>query len=107
MSVYLAVLIAFYTLLATEAIGTWTFLGLYLLRSDWRDNPVSRHLVFYAAALSGLYVVTFALMVWPRTWLMAAMLIGHLCFDAAIWQRVYLLVREQRHPPEGEEGTKT
>jgi hypothetical protein len=83
-------------LLALEGIGTVTFTTLYLLHSSWRSSPVGRHLAYYGLTLSGLYVATLMVMLWPVLPVLFIVLVMHAGFAAAVWQRVYLVVREQR-----------
>lgn len=86
---------AFLLLLGTEALGTAVFLAIYL-RGDWRSTPVGRHLALYAAALLSLYVTTLATVFVHQAWLLWLILVAHVVFDVAIWQRVYLVWRAQR-----------
>lgn len=93
MTIVYAVLLA---LLALEGIGTATFTTLYLLRSDWRRSPVGRHLAYYGVTLSALYATTLVVMLWPTLPVVFVLLVMHVCFAAAVWQRVYLVIRQQR-----------
>jgi hypothetical protein len=86
-------------LLVVEAVGTWAFCFIYLTRSDWRSTAVGRHLATYGITLGALYVVTLASLIWRGHYLLyGGVLIAHAAFGAAIWQRFYLVRKEQRPP---------
>lgn len=91
-----ALLIAFWVLFGLEAIGTMTFFAVYILFSDWKVNPVGKHVAFYTGALSFVYLSTVAVMIWPYFALLMLLSAGHVAFAGAVWHRVWLVVREQR-----------
>lgn len=93
MSVDLSILVV---LVIAEAVGTGAFLAMFLARSAWRSNPVGRHLALYAGALLGVYTVTAVRILHRVEWSFWLMILAHAVFLGAIWQRVWLLVREQR-----------
>jgi hypothetical protein len=90
-----ALTIVFLVLMILGALGTGTFVVVYL-RSDWRSSAIGKHLLFYSAALCVLYVLSIVGFFIHALWLAGPLLIGHAVFDALIWQRVYLVVKAQR-----------
>jgi hypothetical protein len=95
-----ALVALFFALMITEALGTGTFLVVYLRSSAWRDTATGRHLAAYSGALFGLYVVSIV-SVFIHDVLMSAIVLGfHAVFDAVIWQRVWLVWQAQ-HSDEG------
>jgi hypothetical protein len=87
--------VVFLALMVLGALGTGTFVVVYL-RSDWRSSAIGRHLLFYSAALCFLYLTSIVSFFVHALWMAGPLLIGHAVFDALIWQRVYLVVKAQR-----------
>jgi hypothetical protein len=92
--VKLALLVAFLYCALCEN----TFLGLYVLRSPWRADPVGRMLVYVSACIAGIMDLAVLSLWWrPTPWLFLA---GYAAFGAALTYRIVLLLRAQRkrHP---------
>jgi len=85
------VVVAFAVLMVVEAIGTATFLVIYMRDMTWRQTAVGRHLAAYSAALLGLLLLTLLAFAVQGAWLTWAILGGHVAFAALIWQRVWLV----------------
>jgi hypothetical protein len=83
-------------LLTVEALGTVTFLVIYLWRSDWTRSSVGRHLALYGVTLFGVYAVTLVRVLHRTPWTFWLMIAGHAAFALAVWQRVGLVIREQQ-----------
>lgn len=86
----------FLALLASEAAGAGVFAWVYYRRGEWRASAIGRHLLFYGTTLSLLYLITFGTMLWPNVVLVALLMMAHLVWNAAIWQRVYLVLKAPR-----------
>jgi hypothetical protein len=76
--------VVFLALMVLGALGTGTFVVVYL-RSDWRSS-----------AMCFLYLTSIVSFFVHALWMAGPLLIGHAVFDALIWQRVYLVVKAQR-----------
>lgn len=85
----------FVVLLLTEAVGTATFLAIYLRSSGWNETPVGRHLAAYSGALLGLLVLALVSFFIRSVWMAVPILGAHLAFASLIWQRVVLVYRAQ------------
>lgn len=85
----------FVLLVGNQLAATIVFLGLYGLRSRWRDNPVGRHVMFWSAAAGVLDVSWLLLLIWQQPWLMYLLLAAQALVGLVTWQRVWLVWRAQ------------
>jgi hypothetical protein len=83
--------------LATVAglIPAAAFVVVFLRVGGWHTGAIGRNLITKAAALSVLFALSLASRLWAvPLWVWLLVVAG---LDALLWQRLWILVRYQRH----------